>query len=81
MNYYSNEANFDTGSSDTFLPSLSCNVDCDGHARYDPSASDTSVDLNKNFTLTYEERSSVSGEQYNDALSIAGFTVSLHISA
>lgn len=70
---------FDTGSSDLFLPSISCGSSCDGHARYDPSASKTSVDLNKTFDLMYGSGDSVSGEQYNDTASIAGLTVPYRI--
>ena len=70
---------FDTGSSDLFLPSISCDSSCDGHARYDPSASKTSVDLNKSFDLMYGSGDSVSGEQYNDTASIAGLTVPYRI--
>jgi cathepsin D len=65
----------DTGSSDIFFPSISCNTGCDGHARYDGDISDTAVDLKKNFTLAFEDGSSVFGEQYNDTVSMAGFTV------
>ena len=70
---------FDTGSSDLCLPSTGCDISCDGHTRYNPSASGT--DLNKTFELQYEDGSSVSGEQYNDTVSIAGLTVSYCISA
>lgn len=70
---------FDTGSSDLFLPSISCDSSCDGHARYDPSASKTSVDLNRTFDLMYGSGDSVSGEQYNDTASIAGLTVPYRI--
>lgn len=69
--YYRNEVLFDTGSSDTFLPSISRPSSCHGHARYDPSVSKTTFNLNKTFILEYEGGSSVSGEQYNHALSIA----------
>ena len=72
---------FDTGSSDTFLPSKGCDSTCDGHTRYDPSASASAVDLNKPFQLQYGDGSAVSGEQYNDTVSIAGLTVSYCISA
>ena len=72
---------FDTGSSDIFLPSTSCDNSCDGHTRYNPVASKTAVDLNDTFLLEYGDGSSVSGEQYNDTVSIAGLTVSYCISA
>jgi cathepsin D len=63
---------FDTGSSDLFVPSINCDSSCSGHEMYDPSASSTSHDLGKNFSLTYGDGSTVSGEQYSDTVSIAG---------
>jgi cathepsin D len=81
MIYESREVQIDTGSSDIFFPSISCNTGCDGHARYDGDISDTAVDLKKNFTLAFEDGSSVFGEQYNDTVSMAGFTVQYHFSA
>ncbi|KAI0050652.1 acid protease [Auriscalpium vulgare] len=63
----------DTGSSDLFLPGSTCGSTCSGHTLYSPSASSTSKDLNKTFTL-YGDSSSVSGEQYSDTVSIAGLT-------
>lgn len=62
---------FDTGSSDLFIPLKNCSS-CSGHEAYDPSASSTSHDLGKNFTLTYGDGSTVSGEQYGDDVIIAG---------
>jgi len=70
---------FDTGSSDIFLPSTGCDSSCNGHTRYDPSAS--AVDRNKPFKLEYGDGSTVSGEQYIDTVSIAGLIVSYCISA
>jgi hypothetical protein len=81
MIYESHEVQIDTGSSDLFLPSISCNTGCDGHARYDAGISDTAIDLNKNFSLKFEDGSIVFGEQYNDTVSMAGFTVQHHLSA
>ena len=66
---------FDTGSSDLFVPSINCDSSCSGHSAYDPSASSTSHDLGKNFSLAYEGGSTVSGEQYSDTVSIAGLVV------
>ncbi|KAI0299938.1 acid protease [Russula brevipes] len=65
---------FDTGSSDLFVPSSSCGSTCDGHRKYDPSTSSTSKDLGKPFTLTYGDGSTVSGEQYTDVVHVAGLT-------
>ena len=74
---------FDTGSSDTFLPSKLCNSSCDGHNRYNPTASKTAVDLNKTFELGLGGATgdTLSGELYDDTVSIAGLTVSYRISA
>jgi cathepsin D len=66
---------FDTGSSDLFLPSIDCGSTCSGHKTYDPSTSSTSQDLGKTFALAYGDGSTVSGEQYSDVVSIAGLTV------
>ena len=66
---------FDTGSSDLFLPSIDCGSTCSGHQTYDPSASSSSQDLGKTFALAYGDGSTVSGEQYTDEVSIAGLTV------
>ncbi|ETW79235.1 aspartic peptidase [Heterobasidion irregulare TC 32-1] len=65
---------FDTGSSDLFLPGPSCTTNCDGHTKYTPSSSSTAVDLKKTFSLEYGDGSTVSGEQYTDTVSIAGLT-------
>ena len=66
---------FDTGSSDLFVPSKDCDSSCSGHKAYDPSASFTSHDLGKTFTLQYGDGSTVSGEQYSDKVLIAGLVV------
>ena len=42
---------------------------------YNPSASSTSRDLHKNFTLEYGGGGIVTGEQYTDVVKIAGLTV------
>ncbi|KAG6373237.1 Asp-domain-containing protein [Boletus reticuloceps] len=65
---------FDTGSSDLFLPGSRCDSSCKGHTIWDPSSSSTSKDLGKSFSLAYGDKSTVSGEQYNDTVSIAGFS-------
>lgn len=65
---------FDTGSSDLFLPASSCGSTCSGHTKYNPSSSSTSKALGKSFTLSYGDGSSVSGKQYTDTVKIAGLT-------
>ncbi|KAA1475916.1 acid protease [Dentipellis sp. KUC8613] len=65
---------FDTGSSDLFLPGSSCDKSCDGHAKYDTGSSSTAHNLGKPYTLAYADGSSVTGTQYEDTVSIAGLT-------
>ena len=71
----SHTVDFDTGSSDLFIPSTNCNSSCSGHEKYNTSASSTSHDLKKSFTLTYGDGSNVSGEQYTDVVTISGLNV------
>lgn len=67
---------FDTGSSDLFVPGPSCtNPNCQNHTRYYPGNSSTAVDLDQTFSLQYGS-GAVQGKQYNDTVSIAGLTVS-----
>ncbi|KAF9221206.1 acid protease [Gyrodon lividus] len=65
---------YDTGSSDFFLPGPGCGQPCYGHHIYDPSTSETAVDLQRTFFLHYVSGESVSGQQYNDTVSISGLT-------
>ena len=65
---------FDTGSSDLFVPSMDC-TSCSGHNMYDTFASSTSRDLGKTFGLTYGDGSTVAGEQYSDVVILAGLVV------
>jgi len=68
---------FDTGSSDLFLPGPTCNTSCEGHTIYNPNTSTTSKDLGKTFTLQYGDGSAVTGEQWNDTVIIDGLSVSV----
>ena len=70
---------FDTGSSDLFLPSSACGSNCSGHNLYDPGASSTSQDLGQTFKIGFEDGSSVTGEQYTDDVQIAGLEVCINI--
>ncbi|KIJ14858.1 hypothetical protein PAXINDRAFT_180872 [Paxillus involutus ATCC 200175] len=63
---------FDTGSSDLFLPGPDCGSNCSGHAVYNPWSSSTSQDLGKTFSLRYGDGGTVIGEQYSDTVSIVG---------
>lgn len=67
---------FDTGSSDLFLPGPKCTKNCRGHRVYDPSSSSTSADRFKNFYIEFGDGSNVSGEQYKDTVAISGLKVS-----
>ncbi|THH14979.1 hypothetical protein EW146_g5430 [Bondarzewia mesenterica] len=67
---------FDTGSSDLFLPGPTCGSTCSGHTVYDPSQSLTSTDLKEPFELGYGDGSTVSGTQYTDTVAIAGLSAS-----
>jgi len=65
---------FDTGSSDLFLPSPGCGVNCLRHTLYDPGASSTSRSLFKTFSLSFQDGSTAHGEQFTDVVRIAGLT-------
>ncbi|KAF8337908.1 Asp-domain-containing protein [Cantharellus anzutake] len=67
---------FDTGSTDFFIPDVSCtNCGALRSARYNPSLSSTSSAVGKSFSLVYGDgSSSVSGYQYIDAVTVAGLT-------
>lgn len=67
---------FDTGSSDLFVPAATCGGNCNGHRKYDPKQSTTSKDRKQSFTLRYGDGSSVSGKQYTDHVTIAGLKAS-----
>lgn len=65
---------FDTGSSDLFLPGKDCGDTCSGHTAYDTSKSSTAKDLGQQFTLKYGDGSTVNGEVFSDTVSIGGLT-------
>jgi cathepsin D len=66
---------FDTGSSDLFVPSTSCDSSCSGHTLYNPTDSSTSRNLSESFSLAYGDGSTVSGDEYSDRVIIAGLVV------
>ncbi|TFK76153.1 acid protease [Pluteus cervinus] len=70
---------FDTGSSDLFLPGSNCKSTCNGHTKYDPSKSSTSADRSKTFSLAYGDGSTVSGEQYTDTVTLGGLTATKQV--
>jgi len=65
---------YDTGSSDLFLPASNCGSTCSGHTLYNPSSSSTAKAVGKSFSLSYGDGSTVSGKQYKDTVTIAGLT-------
>ncbi|EJD01639.1 acid protease [Fomitiporia mediterranea MF3/22] len=65
---------FDTGSSDLFVPGTACTQNCEGHNIYNTSASSTAVDRNETFSILFGDQSTVSGEVFNDVVSIANLT-------
>ncbi|KAF5370147.1 hypothetical protein D9758_001280 [Tetrapyrgos nigripes] len=65
---------FDTGSSDLFLPGTNCDVNCDGHKLYDTGASSTAKDQDDTFLLGFGDGSSVQGEIFTDTVTVAGLT-------
>ncbi|KAF8839262.1 acid protease [Paxillus ammoniavirescens] len=67
---------FDTGSSDLFVPDRTCVtvITCDGHMRYDPFNSSTSQNLISPFELTYGSGQTV-GLQYSDTVVVGGYKV------
>jgi cathepsin D len=67
---------FDTGSSDLFLPGPDCDASCSGHTTYDPSKSSAAKDTGKSFQTQFGDGSTVSGEIFTDTVAIAGLTAS-----
>jgi len=61
---------FDTGSSDLFLPGPNCRVNCQGHKVFNTAASSTARDLRKTFSLAFGDGSTVQGEQFSDTVTI-----------
>ncbi|KAG8705493.1 Type I transmembrane sorting receptor [Ceratobasidium sp. 394] len=68
------QMNFDTGSTDLWVPSVDC-ASCGSHPQYDPSQSSTSEQTGESAQLTYGDGSSASGPVYLDTVSIAGVSV------
>ena len=67
---------FDTGSSDLFVPGAACDSSCAGHKKYIPASSSTSKNLGKTFNITFGDNSTVSGQQWTDTVTIVGLNVS-----
>ncbi|RPD68640.1 acid protease [Lentinus tigrinus ALCF2SS1-7] len=66
---------FDTGSSDLWVPSTNCTSStCNGKDKYNATASTTSVHKSGQFSISYGDGSSVSGPVYTDTVTVAGVT-------
>ncbi|KAI0075693.1 acid protease [Panus rudis PR-1116 ss-1] len=65
---------FDTGSSDLFLPGQDCRVNCEGHRAYEHRNSTSAIDMDQAFSMRYGDDSAVNGYQYRDTVQIAGLT-------
>ncbi|KZT72178.1 acid protease [Daedalea quercina L-15889] len=66
---------FDTGSSDLWVPSSSCTSSvCTSKHKYTASSSTTTALKSGTFTIHYGDGSTVSGPVYTDTLSVAGIT-------
>lgn len=69
---------FDTGSSDLWVPNSSCNdANCNGHTKYNAAKSSTGKKQSGNFDIGYGDGSSVSGPIYTDTGTSARFSPSL----
>ncbi|CDO72226.1 hypothetical protein BN946_scf184970.g78 [Trametes cinnabarina] len=65
---------FDTGSSDLWVPSSSCSS-CRGHKTYNPSKSSTSSKKSGSFEISYGDGSTASGTPYTDSVTVGGVKV------
>ncbi|KAJ7072892.1 acid protease [Mycena amicta] len=64
---------FDTGSSDTFLPAVGCDSTCDGHTLYDTDASSTAVNTTDPYFLQFGA-GNATGFVFLDTFEVAGVT-------
>ncbi|KAF8553919.1 acid protease [Imleria badia] len=65
---------FDTGSSDLFVPDEYCFANCGGHSTYDPSNSSTSKNMYTPFYLLYGS-GEVLGLQYADTVNVGSYQI------
>ncbi|KAI0820452.1 acid protease [Trametes gibbosa] len=66
---------FDTGSSDLWIPSTSCST-CQTHKQYSSSRSSTSKSQRGSFQISYGDGSNAQGSVFTDTVSVGGATVS-----
>jgi len=62
---------FDTGSSDLFLPGPDCDSSCDGHTTY---TTDGATKTGDTFNLAFGDGSTVNGDVFTDSVTVAGLT-------
>ncbi|CAF1077693.1 unnamed protein product [Adineta steineri] len=72
QNFY---IDFDTGSSDLWVPSIKCSSLCNNHNRYNSNASSTYQVDGDYFLITYGDESYAEGYFDNDVVTINGLTV------
>ncbi|KAF9224510.1 acid protease [Gyrodon lividus] len=65
---------FDTGSSDLFVPDATCKLTCNDHRKYEPSKSSTHQNLMLPFILAYGS-GEATGFQYSDVAVVGGYKV------
>ncbi|KAI0755204.1 acid protease [Daedaleopsis nitida] len=65
---------FDTGSSDLWVPSSSCTT-CGSHSKYNPSKSSQSSKKTGSFSISYGDGSTASGTPYTDTVTVGGVSV------
>ncbi|KIJ46567.1 hypothetical protein M422DRAFT_249717 [Sphaerobolus stellatus SS14] len=64
---------FDTGSSDLWVPSSNCrSATCSTKHKYTPSSSGTSIAKSGTFSIEYGDGSTVSGPIFSDTVTVAG---------
>ena len=69
------QVDVDTGSSELYISSSSCDRSCNHHNLYEASKSSTAHDLKSQFSLQYSDGSTISGTLYTDDVTIAHYTV------
>ncbi|CAF3032245.1 unnamed protein product [Rotaria sp. Silwood2] len=67
--------NFDTGSSDLWVPSSSCHSSCNGFNKYTSTQSTTYVANGRRFSIIYGDGSSANGSFSIDTVTINGIAV------
>ncbi|EMD37833.1 hypothetical protein CERSUDRAFT_50799 [Gelatoporia subvermispora B] len=66
---------FDTGSSDLWVPNIACTSStCKSKHRYNPASSSTKANQTGTFSIQYGDGSTVSGPVYTDKVTVAGIT-------